>query len=801
MPEYFSVNLNLGKKGNSIERVSLYACSGDNENTCEATPISGYDNLLWTDQKFSPQYQTSPEVSITGLTTFLTNLILYTHTYIKVSVTSSYYGNCVVTRMIPISGIPTPSPTPTATATPTPTPTPTSIPCVMSGGSAVYTTEPTPTPTPTATPTVTPTPTATPTVTPTPTATSIGYSSFTIYVDTSNNGLGWSTGELACAGTGTSRTMYVDGTGYSSLYDAVVTSGKSLHTGSTINESTLFDGGDLWYKTVENPNEGGNFRISPIGEVPTFNQTGCVLTPSYGISVSPTTADDGGGAFTATVTAANISFPQTLYITILSTVGTVNLFDFQNGFPSSISLTESGQEFSFSLAEDQSTEDTEKFKLQLRSESASGTILATSSEITITDGSLDIYYYTLAPCAGGSNLYSTGYQQGTFSSRQRVQGSSNTYYVIAGSSTTDPGGNKISVTPVDGQFECPEVAPPPNPDRTMYFIQTGTTQQVNEWCSNTASPVTTNGGYNVYITYNLAPLTPPNTYTIYKNPSDGDSELFHNPGPNNQSEYIPFVLFGGSPTKVIWKGSISPSSVIQDWTQCTLNTTPNWVSQYSTCDNCTTYTVYLDTNTNSATSGRYKYNDIVRDSQPSNGACNTSQVQGSQIGTRHYCQVDNEYTGQGDVYTEAIYGNSNSCYSGPDTFLWNGSWVSSNPSNNESDVRGENWLTYDTNCIGNVTKYSQKDWGPCSLTFGDTRTIDGPSCGDYTTYGYYTLSCEGIDGGGTEYTIVYSSDFNNYRLDDGNGSLVTGVYYNIDTRRATYFDNGSLLSTDSSSCD
>jgi hypothetical protein len=179
MPEYFSVNLNLGKKGNSIERVSLYACSGSTESTCEATPISGYDNVLWVDSKFSPQYQTSPEFSITGLTTFLTNLILYKHTYVMVKVKSSYYGSCDITRMIPISGIPTPTPTPTPTSTPTPTPTstPTITPtptlgCFMSGGSVSFSPDPTPTPTPTSTSTPTVTPTST--VTPTPTATSTG---------------------------------------------------------------------------------------------------------------------------------------------------------------------------------------------------------------------------------------------------------------------------------------------------------------------------------------------------------------------------------------------------------------------------------------------------------------------------------------------------------------------------------------------------------------------------------------------------------------------------------------------------
>lgn len=180
MSEYFNAEVNIGKKGNSIERVSLYACSGSTEATCDPTPISGYNNILWTDVKFLQTFESGSYPSLSGLITFITGLTLYTHTYIKVLSTSSYNGSCVISRMIPIIGIPTPTPTPTSTpiptVTPTPTPAPTStptstptvtpIPCSFDG-TVVYglPTTPTPTPTPTSiTPTDTPTPT--PTVTP-----------------------------------------------------------------------------------------------------------------------------------------------------------------------------------------------------------------------------------------------------------------------------------------------------------------------------------------------------------------------------------------------------------------------------------------------------------------------------------------------------------------------------------------------------------------------------------------------------------------------------------------------------------
>ncbi len=167
-------------------------------------------------------------------------------------------------------------------------------------------------------------------------------------------------------------------------------------------------------------------------------------------------------------------------------------------FPSTITLSSSGQEYFFSLAEDQLTEGTEKFRLELRSGSPSGTILATSNEVTILDTSLSLYYYTLIPCAGGSNSYSNGQPQGTFNSGDIVEGATETYYVIGGSTTTDPGGVKITVT-ASILEECPAV-PTPTPDPgQIILIHTGQTYfNTTEPCAMTQFAIATNGG-NVYL--------------------------------------------------------------------------------------------------------------------------------------------------------------------------------------------------------------------------------------------------------------------------------------------------------------
>jgi hypothetical protein len=185
MPEYFAAQVHLGNKSNSVKTISLYACSGSTDATCESSVLNGYENLNWT--LFTPPatiVDNGTGITITDLSIYVTGLTLYKHTYVKAVCTSSYSGSCTQSEMIPISGIPTPTPTPTTTPTPTPTPTNTPAPTFT----------PTPTPTVTSTPTPTPTVTSTPTVTPTNTPIAPNYEvqmcnndspSGTVYVVTS----------------------------------------------------------------------------------------------------------------------------------------------------------------------------------------------------------------------------------------------------------------------------------------------------------------------------------------------------------------------------------------------------------------------------------------------------------------------------------------------------------------------------------------------------------------------------------------------------------------------------------------
>ena len=87
---------------------------------------------------------------------------------------------------------------------------------------------------------------------------------FTIYFDVSASPSpgGWVDSTSACAGTGTSLTVYIIGTA-SSLYDALVTQGKVLYTDA--GRTIPLDGNNTWYKTVSAPASGESFLVDGVG--------------------------------------------------------------------------------------------------------------------------------------------------------------------------------------------------------------------------------------------------------------------------------------------------------------------------------------------------------------------------------------------------------------------------------------------------------------------------------------------------------------------------------------------------------
>jgi len=121
---------------------------------------------------------------------------------------------------------------------------------------------------------------------------------------------------------------------------------------------------------------------------------------SQSVTITQTTTNpneewnEGGsnGLVTFTISTTGYSAGTNLFWSILSTEGAVTAADFDDSSESGIfQLDSSGQgTVGRRLQSDRLTEGVEKFKLQIRTDSTSGTIIATSDEITINDRSLDV---------------------------------------------------------------------------------------------------------------------------------------------------------------------------------------------------------------------------------------------------------------------------------------------------------------------------------------------------------------------------------------------------------------------------
>jgi hypothetical protein len=104
------------------------------------------------------------------------------------------------------------------------------------------------------------------------------------------------------------------------------------------------------------------------------------------IEITPSTSSVNEGS-TVTFNIAGGAISTTLYWTLNTVSGTINTSDFTGAAVSgSFATNGSGVgSVALTLANDSATEGTESFQLQVRTGSTSGTILATSSTITIGD--------------------------------------------------------------------------------------------------------------------------------------------------------------------------------------------------------------------------------------------------------------------------------------------------------------------------------------------------------------------------------------------------------------------------------
>jgi len=115
------------------------------------------------------------------------------------------------------------------------------------------------------------------------------------------------------------------------------------------------------------------------------------LDPTYSVSPSPTTVNEGS-AVTFTVTTTDVPDSTTLYWTAEQVSGTINSSDFSGGATSgSFTITSNSGSIVRTLANDLTTEGSEVFRLQIRTGSTSGTVVATSANVTVNDTSVETY--------------------------------------------------------------------------------------------------------------------------------------------------------------------------------------------------------------------------------------------------------------------------------------------------------------------------------------------------------------------------------------------------------------------------
>jgi len=112
---------------------------------------------------------------------------------------------------------------------------------------------------------------------------------------------------------------------------------------------------------------------------------------TYTITTSTTSVNEGSSV---TFTITTVGFGTgTLYWTIATVSGTINNADFSSPASAvtaggSVSITANSGSFVLTLANDLTTEGTESFNVSLRTGSTAGTIVRTSSTITVADTSL-----------------------------------------------------------------------------------------------------------------------------------------------------------------------------------------------------------------------------------------------------------------------------------------------------------------------------------------------------------------------------------------------------------------------------
>ena len=217
-----------------------------------------------------------------------------------------------------------------------------------------------------------------PSYTITPSAASVNEgSSVSFTVNTIN-----STGTLYYSTNGTANAADFTDNSLTGSF-SVVSTGSTTGVGTIVRSiATDFDteSGEQFSITVRTGSTSGP------GVTTSSNVTIGDVTPTINVTESATSVNEGGSV-TFTISGSNIP-NDTYYYTIYEEAGTIASTDFNpanlNG---SFSVSNNSGSITITIAEDITSEGPDQFKIQIRTGSISGTVIAESNAITINDTS------------------------------------------------------------------------------------------------------------------------------------------------------------------------------------------------------------------------------------------------------------------------------------------------------------------------------------------------------------------------------------------------------------------------------
>lgn len=189
----------------------------------------------------------------------------------------------------------------------------------------------------------------------------------------------------------TPSTLYYSTGGTASAADftnnSLTGSFSLVSTGSTTGVGTIVRAIATDFDT-----EGENFNIvvrtdSSSGTAVTTSSTITIgdITPTFSIAESSTSVNEGG-TLTFTVTGTNIP-DGTYHRTIEQVSGTVSTSDFVSNINDTFTISNNSGTFNIVITDDLETEGDDVFNINIRRNSATGTIVTSSSDITINDTS------------------------------------------------------------------------------------------------------------------------------------------------------------------------------------------------------------------------------------------------------------------------------------------------------------------------------------------------------------------------------------------------------------------------------